>query len=121
MRLVRFSLKLAAFRIMCQSAPYKTRSRSAQYERPRAQKQILHSACAANPAPSRQDLVQVVHCPCFLNHGKVIRDEAEAWILRLELEPGRMEWVAFSPRTNGLNLNTIETSEPMIYLKCTQP
>lgn len=50
---------------------------------------------------------------------RVIRDEPDVSILRLELEPNRVEWVVFNPGTNSLKLDTIQTSEPMTYLEST--
>ena len=46
---------------------------------------------------------------------KAIRDDAEASILRLELEAGHVEWVLFNPGAVSLKVDSIETSEPMTY------
>lgn len=43
---------------------------------------------------------------------QVIRDDAEASILRLELEDGRVEWVALNPRPATIKSEVIETHEP---------
>jgi hypothetical protein len=44
-----------------------------------------------------------------------IRDDAEASILRLELEPGRMEWAVFNPQARSLEIESRHTSEPLAY------
>jgi hypothetical protein len=46
---------------------------------------------------------------------KVIRDDVEATILRLELEAGRVEWVAFNPDAKLLTVGENQTTEPMVY------
>ncbi len=52
---------------------------------------------------------------------KVVRDDAEASILRLELEAGRVEWVVFNPRNSLLDLDAIQTKEPLGYWMLSQP
>ena len=52
---------------------------------------------------------------------QVIRDDAEASILRLELECGHVEWVTFNPQSARLKLDQSETSEPMVYLDTAKP
>lgn len=46
---------------------------------------------------------------------KVIRDDVEATILRLELEAGRVEWVVFNPDAKLLTVGENQTTEPMVY------
>lgn len=46
---------------------------------------------------------------------QVIRDDSSATILRLELEPGRVEWVAFNPDAKPMTVGDDQTSELMIY------
>ena len=46
---------------------------------------------------------------------KVVRDDVEATILRLELEAGRVEWVAFNPDAKLLTVGENQTTEPMVY------
>ena len=46
---------------------------------------------------------------------KVIRDDADASILRLELEAGRVEWVVFNPQSKSLKMDAIETDESLAY------
>jgi hypothetical protein len=46
---------------------------------------------------------------------QLIRDEVEASILRLELEPGRVEWVVFNPQGRTIKLDAVETGEPLFY------
>jgi hypothetical protein len=48
---------------------------------------------------------------------KVLRDDVEASVLRLELEPGNVEWVGFNPLSKPLVLGDAQTSEPMVYLR----
>ena len=45
----------------------------------------------------------------------VIRDDVGASILRLELEPGRVEWVAFNTEGKPLTVGDNQTNEPMVY------
>jgi len=52
---------------------------------------------------------------------QVIRDDAEASILRLELEAGHVEWVVFNPQSARLKLAGSGTSEPMVYLDTAKP
>jgi len=47
---------------------------------------------------------------------QVIRDDAEASVLRLELESGRTEWVVFNPETKPIQAGAIETSAPLAYI-----
>ena len=35
---------------------------------------------------------------------RVVRDDPEATLLRLEFEPGRVEWVAFNPQGRSLDM-----------------
>lgn len=52
---------------------------------------------------------------------KIIRDDPEASVLRLELEPGNVEWVAFNPTGQKLRLDSTETSEPYVYVGAKKP
>ena len=47
---------------------------------------------------------------------QVIRDDAEASVLRLDLESGRTEWVVFNPQTEPIQAGAIETSAPLAYI-----
>ncbi|MEN6424961.1 MAG: hypothetical protein ABFE13_06340 [Phycisphaerales bacterium] len=47
---------------------------------------------------------------------EVIRDDAEASVLRLELESGRTEWVVFNPQTETIQAAGIEMNEPLAYI-----
>lgn len=51
----------------------------------------------------------------------VIRDDAEASILRLELEPGRVEWVVFNPEARPLEVGSQRTNEPLAYFDTARP
>ncbi|MFM9009482.1 MAG: hypothetical protein ACKON8_01040 [Planctomycetota bacterium] len=46
----------------------------------------------------------------------VLRDDEEASILRLEMQPGRIEWVVFNPDERPLNTGALATSERMAYV-----
>lgn len=46
---------------------------------------------------------------------RVIRDDPEATILRLELQPGEVEWVVFNPAGATLQLDEVETDKPYQY------
>ncbi|MCP5520478.1 MAG: hypothetical protein H7A46_02875 [Verrucomicrobiales bacterium] len=46
----------------------------------------------------------------------VIRDDPEASLLQLELEPGHLEWVAFNPGSIRLTLAGRGIREPLLYL-----
>jgi hypothetical protein len=46
---------------------------------------------------------------------KVIRDDADASILRLELEAGHVEWVIFNPQAKSLKMDSIQTDEPLAH------
>jgi hypothetical protein len=50
-----------------------------------------------------------------------VRDDLEATVLRLEMEPGKVEWVMFNPQSKPLKLDSVETSEPFAYLISKQP
>lgn len=52
---------------------------------------------------------------------QVVRDDVEASILRLELEPGRTEWVVFNPQRKPIQAAGIETSEPLAYIDLGRP
>ncbi len=52
---------------------------------------------------------------------KVIRDDAEASILRLELEAGLVEWVFFNPQSEVLTMDSIETNGPLGYWRTSKP
>ena len=58
------------------------------------------------------DTLQATACASGIT---AIRDDAEASILRLELEPGRVEWVVFNPEGRVLEVDSRETSEPLAY------
>jgi hypothetical protein len=51
----------------------------------------------------------------------VVRDDAQASILRLELEPGRVEWVVFNPEARPLEVGPLRTSEPLAYFDTARP
>jgi len=46
---------------------------------------------------------------------KLVRDDVEASILRLELEAGHVEWVVFNPQAKSLKMDSIETDEPLAH------
>lgn len=46
---------------------------------------------------------------------RVIRDDPEATILRLELQPGEVEWVVFNPAGATPQLDEVETDKPYQY------
>lgn len=46
----------------------------------------------------------------------VLRDDVEASILRLEMEPGRVEWLVFNPRQMPLQAGGSETRRPFAYV-----
>jgi len=46
---------------------------------------------------------------------QVIRDELEATVLRFEFEPGHVEWVAFNPERQPLQVDSMKTKKPMVY------
>jgi hypothetical protein len=50
-----------------------------------------------------------------------VSDDVEATVLRLEMEPGKVEWVMFNPQSRPLKLDSVETSEPFAYLISKQP
>jgi hypothetical protein len=52
---------------------------------------------------------------------EVIRDDADASVLRLELESGRTEWVVFNPQTETIRAAGIETSEPLAHIDSGRP
>jgi len=51
----------------------------------------------------------------------VVRDQPEATILRLEMEPGQVEWVVFNSAATPLKFDAIETNEPLAYWLSPQP
>lgn len=46
---------------------------------------------------------------------RVLRDDPDASILKLELEPGRVEWVVFNPSAQALEFGGHRSSESFIY------
>ena len=46
---------------------------------------------------------------------QVIRDELNVTILRFEFEPGQVEWVAFNPDRQNLQVDFLNTKEPFVY------
>jgi hypothetical protein len=52
---------------------------------------------------------------------KVVRDDTEASILRLELETGHVEWVVFNPQSKSLKMDSIETNDPLGYWHSSKP
>ncbi len=52
---------------------------------------------------------------------RAVRDDPAASILRLELEPGRVEWVVFNPRSKALSWDDLESNEQMAYLDNGRP
>jgi hypothetical protein len=52
---------------------------------------------------------------------KVVRDDTEASILRLELEAGHVEWVAFNPQSKSLKMDSIVTNDPLGYWHSSKP
>ena len=46
---------------------------------------------------------------------QVVRDDLEATVLRLELEPGRVEWVVFNPEGKSVKAGLQETNETLAY------
>jgi len=52
---------------------------------------------------------------------EVIRDDIETTVLRLEFQPGRVEWVVFNPEGRALKLDSVETTEPLAYMSGTRP
>jgi len=80
------------------------------------------SPTSNNPIPGikaayQDDLQATAHASGI----KVIRDEVDATILRLELEPGRVEWIVFNPEAKSLTVGDDETKEPMVYLGSAKP
>jgi hypothetical protein len=52
---------------------------------------------------------------------KVMRNDAEVSIPRLEFEAGHAEWVVFNPQASSLKLESIETNDPLGYWLSSQP
>jgi hypothetical protein len=52
---------------------------------------------------------------------EVIRDDTETTVLRLEFQPGRVEWVVFNPPGKTLTLDSFETTESLAYVDRTGP
>ena len=52
---------------------------------------------------------------------KVVRDDPEATVLRLELESGKAEWVVFNPKGVAMKTDLGEVSETMSYRGGTHP
>lgn len=46
---------------------------------------------------------------------RVLRDDAEASILRLELQPGEIEWIVFNPSGTTLQVDQMTTKRPYHY------
>ena len=46
---------------------------------------------------------------------QVVRDDADVTLLRFELEAGRVEWVAFNPTEQALDVEGTRTREIMSY------
>jgi hypothetical protein len=46
----------------------------------------------------------------------VVRDDSEASVLRLELEPGTVEWVAFNREKAPIQLGSEVSRDPLDYL-----
>jgi hypothetical protein len=47
---------------------------------------------------------------------QVVRDDLDATVLRLEFEPGRVEWIVFNPQTVPIQAAGLETSAPLAYI-----
>ncbi|MFZ9856514.1 MAG: hypothetical protein ACO3I0_15465 [Limisphaerales bacterium] len=47
---------------------------------------------------------------------RVVRDDSEATLLRLEFEPGRVEWVAFNPQGRPLHMGASVTTNALAYM-----
>ncbi len=52
---------------------------------------------------------------------EVIRDDTETTVLRLELQPGRVEWVVFNPEARAVKVDSVETTMSLAYVDCTGP
>jgi hypothetical protein len=69
-----------------------------------------------NPNPGvraayKDDLQATAHASGI----RVVRDDPEATVLRLELESGHVEWVVFNPRARSLKVDSIETHDLLGY------
>lgn len=49
-----------------------------------------------------------------------LRDDPQASVLRLELEPGRVEWVVFNPEKIEIEMDRIRTRKPYEYRRATK-
>jgi hypothetical protein len=70
----------------------------------------------SNNPGSKGSYVSELQATAHASGIQVIRDDAEASILRLEMEPGHVEWVVFNPQTKLLKLDFIEMREPYAYV-----
>lgn len=50
----------------------------------------------------------------------VLRDDVEASVLRLQLDPGRAEWVVFNPGGSRLSLDSLDTDATYGYIDRTK-
>jgi len=71
----------------------------------------------SNNPGSKGDYANDLQATAHASGIKVIRDDAEASILRLELEAGRVEWVVFNPQGKPLTVGENHTTEPMVFLE----
>ena len=51
----------------------------------------------------------------------MIQDTNEVTILRLELEPGLVEWVGFNPTARTVSIDSRETRDPFFYSRGSGP
>ncbi|MCF7765534.1 MAG: hypothetical protein K9N62_17835 [Verrucomicrobia bacterium] len=51
---------------------------------------------------------------------RILRDTPEASVLRLELNPGRVEWVVFNPHGESIAFENQQSMEPLLYTSSSQ-
>jgi hypothetical protein len=73
------------------------------------------SRTASNNPGSKGAYANELQATAHASGIKVVRDDTEASILQLEFEAGHVEWVLFNPGARSLKVDSIETSEPMVY------
>lgn len=52
---------------------------------------------------------------------RVIRDDVDVTVLRLDVEPGQVEWIALNPRRTSTDFASGVTDAPYAYVTATRP
>ncbi|HOX40508.1 MAG TPA: hypothetical protein PL033_21220 [Candidatus Brocadiia bacterium] len=52
---------------------------------------------------------------------RVMRDDPDVTVLRIEFESGRVQWVAFNPESQLIKVGSLETKENMVYRLSDEP